>query len=76
VIEFLANITEVQSYLDDVVALLQRWIPRFADEDRSYLTAAIGCTGGQHRSVYLVEALAERFRSDTYDILVRHRDLN
>jgi len=76
VIDFLTDIAEVQSYLDDVTSFLQRWVPQFAAENRSYLTAAIGCTGGQHRSVYLVEALAERFRSSLYDILVRHRDLN
>jgi UPF0042 nucleotide-binding protein len=74
VIEFLDRIPEVQSYLDDVTAFLQRWVPQFAAESRSYLTVAIGCTGGQHRSVYLVEALAARFRSDAYGLLVRHRD--
>jgi UPF0042 nucleotide-binding protein len=76
VIEFLERIPEVRSYLEDVTAYLQRWIPRFAAENRSYLTIAIGCTGGQHRSVYLAEALATRFRSDPYDLLVRHRDLH
>jgi UPF0042 nucleotide-binding protein len=75
VIEFLERIPEVQSYLDDVTAYLQRWIPRFVAESRSYLTIAVGCTGGQHRSVYLAEALADRFHSDCYDLLVRHRDL-
>jgi UPF0042 nucleotide-binding protein len=75
VVEFLRGIEEVQSYLDDVMAFLQRWIPQFSAENRSYLTAAIGCTGGQHRSVYLVETLARHFRSGPLDILVRHRDL-
>lgn len=73
--EFLEGIPEVQSYLDDVGTFLDRWVPKFAAENRSYLTAAVGCTGGQHRSVFLVEALAARFRSDRYDLLVRHRDL-
>ncbi|MGZ8217527.1 RNase adapter RapZ [Methylomagnum sp.] len=75
VIEFLERIPEVQSYLDDTTHFLQRWVPQFAAESRTYLTVAIGCTGGQHRSVYLVEALAARFHSDAYDLLVRHRDL-
>jgi UPF0042 nucleotide-binding protein len=74
--EFLDAIPEVRGYLDDVGNFLARWVPQFAAENRSYLTAAIGCTGGQHRSVYLAEALAARFRSDRYDLLVRHRDLH
>jgi UPF0042 nucleotide-binding protein len=75
VTDFLCGIEEVQSYLDDISAFLQRWIPQFAAENRSYLTVAIGCTGGQHRSVYLAEALAACFRSSDYDLLIRHRDL-
>jgi UPF0042 nucleotide-binding protein len=75
VIEFLERIPEVQGYLDDTTHFLQRWVPQFAAENRSYLTVAIGCTGGQHRSVYIVESLAARFHSDAYDLLVRHRDL-
>jgi UPF0042 nucleotide-binding protein len=75
VVEFLEGLEEVQRYLDDVTTFLQRWIPQFAAENRSYLTVAIGCTGGQHRSVFLVEALSNHFRSTPYDLLVRHRDL-
>jgi UPF0042 nucleotide-binding protein len=75
VTDFLCRIEEVQSYLDDISAFLQRWIPQFAAENRSYLTVAIGCTGGQHRSVYLAEALAACFSSSDYDLLIRHRDL-
>jgi len=73
--EFLANIPEVQRYLEDVTGFMQKWIPRFASENRNYLTIAIGCTGGQHRSVYLTEALASRLGSEDHDLLVRHRDL-
>jgi UPF0042 nucleotide-binding protein len=54
---------------------MQRWVPKFAAENRNYLTIAIGCTGGQHRSVYLTEALASRLQCDDYDVLIRHRDL-
>lgn len=75
VAEFLERIPEVRHYLDDLNRFLKRWVPQFAAEGRSYLTVAIGCTGGQHRSVYLVEALAARFRSGPNDLLVRHRDL-
>jgi UPF0042 nucleotide-binding protein len=74
VIDFLKANPEVQSYLDDVAGFLEIWVPKFAAENRSYLTVAIGCTGGQHRSVYLVEALAARFRAGAFDLLVRHRD--
>ena len=56
----------------DLGRFLEAWLPRFEASDRSYLTVAIGCTGGQHRSVYIAEQLAARFR-DTARILVRHR---
>ena len=51
------------------------WIPRFADTGRSYLTVAIGCTGGQHRSVYLAERLAGDFRDRYRHVLIQHREL-
>lgn len=76
VVRFLDTISDVQEYLDDITAFLERWVPRFAAENRSYLTIAIGCTGGQHRSVYLTEKVAAQFRSSTYDLLVRHRDVH
>lgn len=75
VIAFLENIPEVKHYLDDITQFMRQWAPRFATENRSYLTIAIGCTGGQHRSVYLTEALASRLQSPDYDLLIRHRDL-
>ena len=74
VIEFLEAIPEVTGYLEDVAHFLERWVPRFVAENRSYLTIAIGCTGGQHRSVYITEALAAGFRDGNYDLIVRHRD--
>jgi UPF0042 nucleotide-binding protein len=58
-----------------IEAFLRRWIGAFEDDQRSYLTVAIGCTGGQHRSVYLSEALARRF-ADRGATLVRHRELD
>ena len=61
--------------LSDIEAFLRRWLPAFAGDPRSYLTVAIGCTGGQHRSVYFVEVLAKRF-ADHPGTLIRHRELD
>lgn len=72
---FLESHPGVALMLSDIRALLERWLPGFEAENRSYMTVAIGCTGGQHRSVYLVEALAEHFRGHRGHVLVRHREL-
>ena len=66
---------EATEMLGQIQTFLQRWVPAFEDDQRSYLTVAIGCTGGQHRSVYAVEWLARRFDS-RYATLVRHRELD
>ncbi len=66
---------EASEMLGQIEAFLQRWLPSFEDDQRSYLTVAIGCTGGQHRSVYSVEWLARRFEG-SYATLVRHRELD
>jgi UPF0042 nucleotide-binding protein len=55
---------------------LEHWIPAFEAGNRSYLTVAVGCTGGQHRSVYLVERLAKHFRDHYANIVTRHRELS
>jgi len=60
---------------DDIHAFLARWLPNFAREDRSYVTIAIGCTGGKHRSVYLTEQIAKLLRADYDHVLVRHNEL-
>jgi UPF0042 nucleotide-binding protein len=60
--------------LDDIGRFVADWLPDFARDNRSYLTVAIGCTGGQHRSVYFAEALAGRFRGKA-QVLVRHREI-
>jgi UPF0042 nucleotide-binding protein len=75
VVAYLEAQSEVGEMLEQIDAFLTRWLPAFNRDQRSYLTVAIGCTGGQHRSVYLVETLARRFarRSVT---LVRHRELD
>jgi len=72
---FLAREPLVGAMADDISDFLDRWLPRFEHDQRTYMTVAIGCTGGQHRSVYLVERLAERFRGRFADVLVRHREL-
>jgi UPF0042 nucleotide-binding protein len=74
VAEYLGRDAAVQRWLEDVRALLSRWLPAIARENRSYVTVAIGCTGGRHRSVYLAEQLAEAFRAQ-WRVLVRHRGL-
>jgi UPF0042 nucleotide-binding protein len=75
VAEFLWANADVKKYLEDIQVLLEYWVAKFDAENRSYLTVAIGCTGGQHRSVFLAEALAKHFHGSTYDVLVGHREL-
>lgn len=60
---------------DDILHFLDRWLPDFAREDRTYVTVAIGCTGGEHRSVYLAEQLAEHLRARFANVQVRHNEL-
>lgn len=75
VIDFLSSQQEVQEMLADITTFLTRWLPRFAANNRSYLTIGIGCTGGQHRSVFLCDSLHQHF-SKVYDnVQVRHREL-
>lgn len=75
VIAFLDAQSLVQEMIRDIVAFLERWIPRYQDFQRSYLTVAIGCTGGQHRSVYVAEAIARRLRTVHDSIQTRHHEL-
>jgi UPF0042 nucleotide-binding protein len=75
VIEFLAASEAVSSLIDDIARFLEARIPEFERNNRGYLTVAIGCTGGQHRSVYLVERLAERFTHLHSQVLARHTAL-
>ncbi|MEM5434802.1 RNase adapter RapZ [Paraburkholderia diazotrophica] len=73
VIDFLDALPIVQQMMADIESFLQKWLPHFRDDNRSYLTVAIGCTGGQHRSVFIAETLAARFASEA-NVIVRHRD--
>lgn len=75
VIDFLRADPNTQKMLDDIRNYIESWLPCFARDNRSYLTVAIGCTGGRHRSVYFVEALAGHFRPQA-PVLVRHRELS
>ncbi|MCI0401467.1 MAG: RNase adapter RapZ [Gammaproteobacteria bacterium] len=75
VIEFLENQPLVASMLEQLTIFLRFWVPQFEAGNRSYLTVAIGCTGGNHRSVYLVEQLSEIFSKQLQHVLVRHRDI-
>ena len=72
---YLEQQPEVAEMLMQIQQFLDRWLPSFEDDQRSYLTVAVGCTGGQHRSVYSVESLARRFE-DRLATLVRHRELD
>jgi UPF0042 nucleotide-binding protein len=75
VIQYLEAQPEVAEMLEQIEAFIARWLPAFENDQRSYLTVAIGCTGGQHRSVYLTETLARRFSKRSVS-LIRHRELD
>ncbi|EIC22209.1 RNase adapter RapZ [Thiorhodovibrio frisius] len=75
VINYLEGFEEVVAMRDDLIAFLDRWTPCFERDGRSYLTIAIGCTGGQHRSVYMAEAVRAHFDRGGRRALVRHREL-
>lgn len=72
---FLEKTPAVQKMYDDIRQFIENWLPAFIADNRSYLTVAIGCTGGQHRSVYLTERLRKHFESQQ-QVLVRHRSLS
>ena len=75
VVAFLETIPEAERMYVDIYHFVASWLPDYARDNRNYLTVAVGCTGGQHRSVYLVERLAKQF-SPRYQVLVRHRDIS
>jgi RNase adapter protein RapZ len=74
VAEMLASLPESHAMIDDIAGFISRWLPSYMQDARNYLTVAIGCTGGQHRSPYVVEQLARRFGKER--VLVRHRVLD
>ena len=73
---YLGGQAEVKEMLADITEYLDKWLPRFEQNNRSYMTVAVGCTGGQHRSVFLCEKLGEHFNGRVKNILVRHRELD
>jgi UPF0042 nucleotide-binding protein len=73
---FLGDESEVLEMLEDIGNYLEKWLPKFEANNRSYMTVAVGCTGGQHRSVYLCERLAESFVGKISNVQVRHRELS
>ncbi len=74
VIDFLDGTPLAQKMYTDIRSFIESWMPSFVADNRSYLTVAIGCTGGQHRSVYFAEKLAQHFKSQQ-QVLLRHREL-
>ena len=75
VIDFLSAQPDAMGLLEDIRSFVDKWLPAFQRDNRSYLTVAIGCTGGQHRSVFMVERLATHFGQHAR-VLVRHRELD
>ncbi len=73
--KFLEQQPLVIEMYQDIENFISRWLPSFIQDNRSYLTIAIGCTGGQHRSVHLVEELGKHFTSQKQQVLIRHREL-
>ncbi|MDT4856793.1 RNase adapter protein RapZ [compost metagenome] len=76
VAEYLAAQADVEEMYQDILAYLTKWLPRFAASNRAYVTVAIGCTGGHHRSVYLANRLGEALKPILKNVQVRHRDLS
>ena len=74
--DFLSSQTEVSDMEHDIISFLERWLDKFSANNRSYMTIAIGCTGGHHRSVYLCEKIGNHFRSRYQNILIRHKELS
>ena len=73
--EFLSGEPDVGRMIDDIAAFLETWITKYQDFQRSYLTVAIGCTGGQHRSVYIADTLANRLSASYGPIQTLHHEL-
>ncbi len=75
VAEFLGQQALVIDMIENIRTFLEHWIPRFEADNRSYLSIAIGCTGGHHRSVYIVKQLSDYFSGKKKKVIVRHRDI-
>ena len=75
IIQFLHKQSDVEDMFTDIRSYLQRWLPLFEAENRAYLTVSVGCTGGRHRSVYLIDRLADHFAQEHDNVSRRHREL-
>lgn len=75
IVEFLDGLEIVQNMYQDIVKFLERWIPEYTDFNRNYLTVALGCTGGQHRSVYMAEKIAAKLAENHDQVMTRHNEL-
>lgn len=73
--EFLLKSERVEEMIKQVRDFVEYWLPAFQEENRSYITVAIGCTGGQHRSVFIADQLARHFKDKPFHVQVRHREL-
>ncbi len=76
VIDYLKEQEQVPAMIQQIEQFLTSWLPHFVAEHRSYITVAIGCTGGRHRSVYIARQLADHFTSQPYNVQIRHRELS
>ncbi len=76
VVDYLNSRSRVREMIDQIGDFIDNWLPGFQSEHRSYITIAIGCTGGQHRSVYIATELAKRFARHSLNIQMRHRELS
>jgi UPF0042 nucleotide-binding protein len=65
-----------QQLFEDIAGFIERWVPAYQDSNRSYLTVAVGCTGGQHRSVYMAHRLFTHLRARHTQLQLRHRELS
>ncbi len=76
VIDYLESFAEVQDMKRSIIEFVQRWIPCFESDGRSYMTVSIGCTGGQHRSVYLAQKITSELKKMHDNVSIRHRECN
>ncbi|MBD3610050.1 MAG: RNase adapter RapZ [Gammaproteobacteria bacterium] len=75
IVDYLSKSDSVNQMQEQLGQFIHNWIPEFKADNRSYLTIAIGCTGGQHRSVYMVEQLGKQLQAQHSDLMIRHREL-
>lgn len=76
VTKFLDDEPQVQKMLEHIQSFIEHWLPNFHKENRSYITVAIGCTGGKHRSVYMVEKLSRYFSAKETHVQIWHREIS